>query len=46
MSTSVSLSPTVSTPRQPAGSGRLSPLFASWWRLWLAAPSRDGAWIR
>lgn len=46
MSTSVSISPAVSTPRQPIDSGRLPPLLASWWRLWLAAPSRDGAWIR
>ncbi len=46
MPNSIPLSPTVySPPSAPIARRPLSWLF-SWWRLWLAAPSRDDAWIR
>ena len=46
MPNSIPLSPTIyNPPGTPIARPPLSWL-SSWWRLWLAAPSRDDAWIR
>ena len=46
MPNSIPLSPTIyNPPGTPIARPPLSWL-SSWWRLWLAAASRDDAWIR
>ena len=45
MQDNIASTPTIRAHHRPAPRREL-PVIGSWWRWWLAAPSRDDAWIR